>query len=193
MWRLIYFIPVWILVFLISFPFHLLGLIIIPLACIFKAYKKVDDNLEKPADGAIYIFTWWFMWPWNNTHDGIACRNYYESSFERYGYLDMIITVFVWSALRNPINNLEKLLSPKYDFEKLRCIGSVSFGYKRLIPCWYLIWQGPFGGFYKSFMIKGVHRYVLVGYKLRNYQTESSIPISQKDGVGMTFRLFKKV
>lgn len=207
MWRLIYFIPIWDLVFIITFPMHLLGFVMIPLACICKAYFKSSDNEDKPKDGATYHFTWPFMWPWDNdTSDGIACRNYYQSSFKKYGYLDMIVTTFMWSAIRNPINNLKRLLSPKYDFSKLKHVGGPPFTifddgkkhvfrayqYKANFPCWYLIWQGPFAGFYWSFKLLGKHRYIKIGYKLRTYESESEIPNSQKDGVGFTFRIIPK-
>ena len=192
--RLTYFIPVWIMVFVITIPFYLLGLLLIPLACVLKAYKKTSDNLDKPDDGATYHFTSKIMWPWDNsTSDGIACRNYYQSSFVKYGYLDMIVTAFVWSALRNPINNISKLLSPKYNFKTLSSIGSrEGYGYKLNRPCWYLVWQGIFGGVYASFNINGKHKFIMAGYKLRPTYTKKYIPESQLNGVGMTFRLIPK-
>jgi hypothetical protein len=170
-----------------------LGLFIIPLVCIFKGYKKTDDNILKPDDGATYHFTSKLMWPWdNNTSDGIACRNYYQSPFTKYGYLDMIVTTFVWCAIRNPINNFKRLFSPKYNFDKLSHFGSKLYSYKLPIPCWYLIWQGPFGGFYKSFMLFGQHKYIMIGYKFRPYNNQSDVPESQLEGVGMTFRIIPK-
>lgn len=193
--RLIYFIPVWVFMFLITIPFHILGFVMIPLACIFKAYRLTenrDDKHPKYYDGHRYNFTWKIMWPWDNYLDGIANRNYYESRFERYSYLDMIVTTFVWSAVRNPFNNLDKWLSPKYDFTKLKHIGSERYNYKYPKPCWYLIWQGPYGGYYHSFNLFGKHRYIKLGYKLRPYPGEAHIPESQIDGVGMTFRIIPK-
>lgn len=193
MWRLIYFIPVWIFIVLITIIPHLLGFILIPLACLCKAYEKASDNLEKPNDGATYHFTWFFMWPWDNdTSDGIACRNYYESPFKKYGYLDMIVTTFAWSAIRNPINNLKRLLSPKYNFNKLDWIGSSLAQYKANYLSWYLIWQGPFAGFYKSFNFFGKHKYIKIGFKFRPYSNQSKIPENQKNGVGITFRIIPK-
>lgn len=193
MWRLIYFIPVWFGVFLVSTPFYILGFILIPLACLFKAYEKASDNLDKPNDGATYHFTWFFMWPWDNyTTDGIACRNYYTSPFKPYSYFDMLFTVFVWSAYRNPINNLERLISPRYNFNKLQWIGSKLAMYKADYHCWYLIWQGPFAGYYKSFTIFGKLYYIKIGYKFRTYKDAASIPESQVDGVGFTFRIIPK-
>lgn len=166
----------------------------IPLACACKAYKRTGENEGKPKDGATYNFTWFFMWFWDNyTSDGIACRNYYESKFKKYGYLDMIVTTFVWSAVRNPINNLKRALSPKYDFDKLKHVGKpYGYNYKNAVPCRYLIWQDVYGGFYWSFKLFGKHRYIKIGYKLRPYVYESQIPESQKEGVGMTFRIIPK-
>ena len=191
--RLIYFVLVWIVILILTLPLHLLGFIVIPLACLLKDYVRTNDNLSKPNDGAEYHFTSKFMWPWDNdTSDGIACRNYYQSSYKKYGYLDMIITTFVWSAIRNPINNWKRLLSPKYDFNKLKHIGSKEYNYKLNKPCQYLIWSGPFAGFYKSFMLYGEHRYIMIGYKLRPYKSDSEIPESQLNGTGMTFRIIPK-
>lgn len=191
--RVVLFSLVWIASLIVTIPFHLLGFIIIPFACIFKAYKKTDDNSSKQKDGATYHFTWFFMWFWDNeSSDGIACRNYYESSFEKYGYLDMIVTTFVWSAMRNPINNWKRFISPKYDFNKLTHYGSSAYSYKAPFACWYLIWQDAFGGFYWSFHLFGKLRYIKIGYKFRPYAHDFQIPESQKNGVGSTFRIIPK-
>lgn len=196
--RLIYFFIMWFLIVVVTIIPHILGFILIPIACIFKAYVKTIDVSEKPKnkekDGSTYHFTWALMMPWDNeTDDGICCRNYYKSPFKQYGYLDMIVTTFMWSAVRNPINNFKRWISPKYNFNKLKHIGSKNYGYKVSYPCWYLIWQGPFAGYYKSLNLFGKFMYIKIGFKFRPYKDHYHVPESQKNGVGITFRIIPKV
>jgi hypothetical protein len=97
MWRLSYFIPIWIFVIGIRLVLILAGLVLIPLAVLFKAYAPRESKIFKGK--IVPSWTWKFMYPWGNEEDGIV------AGLE---YLDKptwFRTIY-WSAIRNPANNL---------------------------------------------------------------------------------------
>lgn len=142
--RLIYSIPMWLIFQLCIFlPLVLLGWVLVPIAAACRAYKMTDLNIEKPADGPIFHFTWPFMWLWDNEGDGIANLNYkvYPTMFQQ---------IIYWSCSRNPVNNLRYVpyLALKIAPEEVRFCGSyetaMSYESGRHYPYWSFTWQGAY-------------------------------------------------
>lgn len=115
MWRLVYFIPIWVCwFFFIELPLLLIG---IPLVAWYGWHFDVQRVKSLEYQDGRYVLAWvskW-MWLWGNEEDGIdglptdaaqilTPRQYWWdaetkdwSAFKR---------IFVWSALRNSVSNL---------------------------------------------------------------------------------------
>ncbi len=162
---------------IVDFPLFLLGLVLVPLATTCGAYTR---------DGSAR-WTWPIMWPYQNVEDGIdgqgigivggtpAQREWIAatngwSNFRR---------VFVWSALRNSVNNLRSVpgLSPIFDPPRIKSIVSPPWTIHNPAPpkwptalsepggpgAWAVCWQGPYVGLTRQFG----DRIVRIGYDLR--------------------------
>lgn len=165
-----------IFIFLVFIPLLIIGWVMVPLAAICRAYEKTDDNLDKPADGPIYQFTWPIMFVWGNYEDGIANRNYKQ-------FDSMFMQIVYWSCIRNPVNNLRvmPILSCKIEPKRVEFIGSFGHlhgnsmsknltetikSYDTKIPQWFFAWHGLYSNFYWQFNLFGKLRRIWVGWKI---------------------------
>lgn len=167
--RLIYMVPSWILFFFFRLTLMLLGYILVPIACAFKAYEMTDLNVDKPADGPIYHFTWRFMFIWDNWEDGIANRNYKRFS-------SMAAQILYWSCVRNPANNLRitPYLSCMIDPKQIKFIGD-----DERFLCWH--------GFYSCLHWKFNTKTLLIGWKVYP-QDRFGVTSHRRMGAGFTSR-----
>lgn len=163
---------VWLLYIVCFVPLLIIGWILIPIAAAFGAYKGSPPG--------IYHFTWPFMYIWDNEEDGVANNSYS-------GYVDMFMRIVSWSCVRNPVNNLRTLtgspFSCKIAPERVDFIGS--FGNNedaimparianiwlydnpaRIMPQWFLAWQGLYLCWYWVFKIRGKLYRVIIGYNI---------------------------
>ena len=94
--RLVYFIPTWILFFIIRTLFILLGLIIVPILSIFNLTK---EETSKVNGRKILNWKYKLFYIWSNDEDGVIAG---EELLDYPSWIRMIY----WSAIRNPANNL---------------------------------------------------------------------------------------
>lgn len=197
MWRLSYFIPIWIFVIGIRLALILAGLVLIPLAVLLKAHTLRESKIFKGK--IVSAWTWSFMYPWGNEEDGIV------AGLE---YLDKptwFRTIY-WSAIRNPANNLrfiplfsckiqkEKVnyVRKKYDNQKLVVLNKAYLEKVEETPplmylCWHGIWYSNFrvefkmGKSYWRFWIGNCKVYPsdIFGVSLNSYRIHGAGPVTQ--------------
>jgi len=179
MWRLriLYGIPIWIIMLPVKPVFILLGYVMIPIATLCRAYEMTEarpPGHPKHYDGDKYNFTWKIMKPWDNWSDGIANRNYFQ-------YDSFFWQVFRWSAVRNSANGLREmpLVSLKIKAFKVKYVGSLGLpkvsdnivtypAYKGRFPHWYFCWHGPYTCFLWQFKLSENHmRRLWIGFKMK--------------------------
>jgi hypothetical protein len=195
MWRLIYFIPTWLLFFfLISLPTIILGWVFIVPAAILDLTTIRKSRVH---DRLIDVWSIPLMWIWGNEEDGICAGRQYC-----YFKSNTLQTIY-WSALRNPVNNLRYVpyLSCIVNPSKIQFIGS--FGdsdqkylpkeevlkYDTKVPHWFLCWQGLYSGFYWQFNLFGLRRF-WIGWKVYPGSIYK-VPEYQKHGAGFAAQLKK--
>lgn len=187
MWRLIYFIPAWIVFTAIQFPLLLLGLILIPLIAKLKRYEV---RKSKVFDKDILSWKDKWMWPWGNEEDSILNgAQYYDagSTFKQIVY---------WSAVRNPVNNLRytPILSLKIESDKVEFIGSNVADIKEYdhnIEMWYLCWHGIYSNLRVQTKIFGSLWRFWIGWKI--YPEDSIRPVvgHRVPGAGVAYQIKK--
>lgn len=186
MWRLSYFIPIWIFVISLRLVFILAGLVLIPLAVLLKAYENRESKIFKGK--IIPAWKWKFMYPWGNEEDGIVAGLEYLDKPEWF-------RIIYWSARRNPANNLRFMpfFSCKIDKEKVDYIlrktvqvfpPPITKEYleqaEEVPPLTYLCWQGIwYSNFRKEFKLKFKHPWVNVSFG--KYFVSVKISIEQHD------------
>lgn len=118
MYRLIYFVPIWLVFLLFRTALIILGLILIPLMAVFHKYTTIKEisiiNFRE-------IINWKYklMYVFSNQEDGILAGD------ELKEYPNWIRIIY-WSAIRNPANNLRfiKAFSLLIDPAKVKYLGS---------------------------------------------------------------------
>lgn len=197
MWRLIYSIPIWALMFVIGIPLYILGWVFVPIAAFAKEYspgKSFRDGRE------IQLFNWPWMLPFLNLEDGILEGRQYKN------FKSDALQIIYWSCVRNPVHgiNFVPLLSVIPDPKRVRFIGS--FGdcagplvtlpeelinmYDTKIPQWFFAWQGLYSNWYWQFKIgDGLWR-VWFGFKLYPTDRLGVSPTSYRQkGAGCAFQV----
>lgn len=118
-----------------------------------------------------YIHAWrprW-AWLWGNEEDGVTGPDWWA---EQNADKPIERRAFIWSALRNPVNNLRfvPVIHPVIDPSRIRFIGNdddppYGTGEKRLQ--WAFTWQGIFSGFALRWQATAKRHFsVRVGWKL---------------------------
>lgn len=142
----------WVLDFIIGIPMYLLGLVVIPIAL---SNHWVAARESKVYKGKIDIqWTPRWMFPWSNEEDGVFGSTKYITEAYKKGW-HANTAAFVWSALRNPVNNLRyvKPFGVKIDRARVHYFGNAEFSpyddaqlsLKRSV-LWSYTWQGLYAG-----------------------------------------------
>ena len=110
MWRLVYIVPYWLLLFLVRQAVILAGFIVTPFALLF-ATERDTYRVPKWAEWRLVRLPWW-AWPWDKLHDGAMgdIYGYYwhdqAPKFLKSAYLKKLW----WLAWRNPCNNFSRFI-----------------------------------------------------------------------------------
>jgi len=151
-------IPTWLLVGAIHLLFILLGLILIPLE---------SFNVQQDKNNRLQFSARW-MWLYNNSEDGIDGRRGGDPAqrwwMERTRIRTVRERIFLWSALRNPANNLRyvPILCPKFRPEWIGFVGTGDEP-RNGESGWAYVWQGIYSGLY----IKTPRVWFWIGWKFR--------------------------
>lgn len=198
---MIWFIPIsiltWVIYAIIQVPLFIIGLFVIPLALLGDAHRFEKSRVFDDKTHKIVRWTWWWMWPWGNEEDGvIGSSNYFKEKTAK-GWPEFLIG-FVWSALRNPTNNLRftKYISVKIDPERVRYRGSLGpthpDAYHDKKPMWFYARCGIYSGFYWQFMMLGTWLWRFwIGWKILPSDT-IEVEEYRRPGAGFAYQ-FKKV
>ncbi len=216
--RLIYFVPIWAVFFILRNLMFVLGWVVVPIAALFRAWhinydKEKDNKGEYPN---VYHFTWKWMYPWDNDEDGIACQTYWKAKsgikFKRFTivlpkFSHMFFQILHWSCVRNPANNLRYVpyISCKIEPKKVRWIGTdnkrpYEFDRKPPEKEWFVAWQGFYSCLWiqKKFfpdwvpLVSGFRR-LWIGHKVFPEDTLGIPDTSyRKDGAGFAIQ-FKRL
>lgn len=219
---------------LVDIPLMLLGWIVIPIAAAYKAYELVPN--EKDTRN-IYHLTWKWMFVWDNFEDGIWNNSYWQCPPEARLKFFINLKLFsiscdlhlffinqwwrdffeivLWSANRNPTNNLRlvSILSFKLDPLKVGFRGSFTHTdapfnlphgvmkdsdwdkntrlYDTKVPQWFFAWHGLYSTFYWQFMFFGKLKRFWWGWKIYPTDVYGVTPYREK-GVGFSLE-FKTV
>lgn len=201
--RLIYFIPIWILIFILRLVVILLGFVFIPIAVAFKAYSKRKSPIN---DKEIVLYTSRVMQAWSNLEDG-------ELAGEEFKDKPDWFRILYWSAYRNPASGLRWMpfFSCKIKPEELKFIikqqgwpviterSDATFNVlddaeegKTIKSFYYLCWQSWFYSNIRfEFCLFGSYRRLWIGHKLYP-SAKFVIPEYQAHGAGYGTQ-FKKV
>ena len=173
-------VPTWVLFSLFRLVMILLGWVLVPVAVLFRAYKRYEKNSIYGEPIEVHHFTWRFMYAWDNWEDGIAAG---------WQYRNMGTTpkqIIYWSCLRNPANNLRRVKWLSCDIfpNKVRFTGTFGdwFGeswsavlgapdsvrqYDTKVPQWFICWHGLYSCWYWQFVYRGELRRLWVGWKIK--------------------------
>jgi hypothetical protein len=181
--RLIYHIPINIILLAINLIFILLGWLVIPLAVLFHAYHESTKD-----DKIIYHFSLSAMFPWDNFEDGIAAGRQYKDCGAVWKQ------IIYWSCLRNPANGLRwvPILSCRINPARVRFIGSSSNGadydLKPTRPEWFYCWHGLYSNIWIQFMWRGHLMRFWLGSKIFPSDREG-VTAYRKSGAGFAIQL----
>lgn len=199
MWRLIYFIPIWIMHTVVWVLIALAAWVLIPIAVLFRAYEVQAS----PITGEPLLqYKWKIMLPYSNWGDGI----YEGLQFGHRGEmlekflgialskeLKKDIHIIYWTLIRNPVNNVRffPIMGVKPISSKIKFVGSencVEDSSNDDKEVWYLCWQGVYGGFrihirFKTFMLR-----IMFGWKLRPEDTKAISNFIRSQKVGFAYQ-----
>ena len=142
--------------------------------CAWLAYTRnwrLTRSYRNP-DRFIAVWRPRWAWVWSNNEDGVTGHPGWQ---DRYASSDRLGT-FIWSALRNPSNNLRfvPFLSLVIDPSRIGYVGNDDDPPKRLEEYppvgdvkWSFVWQLPYAGFvYRRQLTATRHFQVRLGWKL---------------------------
>lgn len=142
--RILLSVPVWLVrIILIFLPLAILGFIVIPLAICAGSYRM---RLSHYFTREVLQFPWWASL-WSNAEDGVdglrggdPAQTWWAEKTKGWPTAKRI---FIWSALRNPVNNLRyvPLLTPKFRPSRIYSIG-LDHEMQDGEGGWYFAWQG---------------------------------------------------
>jgi hypothetical protein len=164
MWRLIWFLPMWFVFWILRLALILLGWVLIPLAVHARAYGYRTRMLAGEIV-PFFFFTWKFMYIYSNDEEGIAWYGDDDWSLDA--------RIIYSSCYRNPVNNLRYVpyLSCKIDPRKVRYIGKPHFQDPRAydsdeLNFWYFCWHGLYGNFRWHFTFREKRFRAWAGHKI---------------------------
>ena len=203
MWRLIYFLPTYLLFLIFRTVMILLGLILIPpMAILHKLTTKSQWSTINNAGKEILVWKFSFMWPWSNEEDGVVAGEEFLS-------MPTWFRIIYWSAIRNPANNLRfvKGLSVELEPSKIRHVATTpvnilghDYGFTDLYAldmdeyCFvYLCWQGIYSNFRVQFKMFGKIWRFWIGWKIYPHDSYGISPTDYRNrGAGFATQ-FKRV
>jgi len=156
----------------------LAGLVIVPLAVLFKAYTT---RKSKYYDRDVRAFTWKYIWLWGNEEEGIGWYDTIRIDFKLFKWefkktivLKSLSAKIIYSeCMRNPANNLRYVpyLSLKIEPSKVQFKGSPKFedleDYDRDEKDFsYFAWQGLYSCIRWQGKVLGSRRRFWLGFKL---------------------------
>ena len=158
----------WPLMMAIGLPLYIIGLVLVPLAVLLKAYYEVDSTYYFKK---VLLFKWRIMAPYNNLEDGCCPPEYRD----RHPKLPLGILIIMWTQFRNPISGLRwtPYLSLRIKASEVQYTGSLGQlpldrlpEYEAKKPVWYYAWQGPYACIWYQFMLGSELWRLWVGHKL---------------------------
>lgn len=193
----------------ILWPFMvILGLILyilgLPICALF-AYSEdwIESTNYLHPDRVIKVWRTDWAWLWSNEEDGVTGHPGFQEKYVKWPRWG----AFVWSALRNPSNNLRfvKGLSLKIEPRLVQYVGNDLDPPKRL-PLneqppkgnvrWSFTWQGPYAGWvYRKQLTADRHFQIRLGWKLLPkdmYGVSDDDYRELKCGFGTQLHLFRK-
>lgn len=191
----------WPLMWLSSAVLWVMGVPICAMLAKSEAWKESTNYLH--PDRVIKVWKPKWAWLWSNKEDGVTGHPGWQEKYAKYPRWG----AFVWSAWRNPSNNLRfvKGVSLKIDPTKIGFKGNASDPPKRL-PLdaqppvgdvkWSFTWQGLYTGLvWRKQLTKTRHFQIRLGWKLLPKDAEG---VSDDDyrklscGFGTQLHLFRK-
>ena len=143
--RILFSIPIWLLRLAVLLIFALLGM---PIVAVLAWQGWCWPTYSKRLDRTLLQFPL-IAWPWCNYEDGVdglrggdPAQDWWAQKTAGWSPSRRI---FVWSALRNPVDSLRwvPLLNPKLEPSRVRFIG-VDHEPAKGENGWYFAWQGPY-------------------------------------------------
>lgn len=167
--RILLSLPLWLGYTVVSLVLDLIGIVILlPLSLGHSAILRYSKVYKAPrADGKpALVFAWkgsWLTWLWGNEEDGVNGAAWWAN--RTIGW-PLWLRMYVWSALRNPSNNIRfiPVINPVIDPTRIRYIRRTSSSGVSQVT---VTWQGPFAGLLYVFQFRGqVYRFWW-GWKLK--------------------------
>lgn len=197
MWRLIYFIPSWLIFLAFRTLMIALGWLLIPVAAFARAYEAYDAPHWQEGTRRQYRFTWAFMWPWDNEEDGIADPTYWTPPAWVPKSLQLPVLIIYWSALRNPANNLRYVdaLNVKIRGANVNYIGSLASPVELRqydddsVTFWSLTWHGLYSNIRVHFRLGSQIWRFWLGWKIYPHDIVEPVTDHRKDGAGFATQL----
>lgn len=155
----------WIPYFVVAVICDIIGLVVIPILIAANRYDYRRSYIPAWSDRVLLQFTPRWAWIWSNEEDGIDGLRGGDPA--QYWWRDRYPNrprwrMFVWSALRNPSNNLRAIphVNPRISPPRIHSYrfanGNVDF-----------TWQGLFAGFRAFFAFGGSLWRFWIGWKLK--------------------------
>jgi len=160
--------PSWSVMLIIRLPLYLVGILLVAWQ---SKQVEVRPSRYFPNRRLLQFRARW-MFIFGNEEDGVdglrggdPAQTWWAEKTEDCSTRGRI---FMWSALRNPVNNIRyvSVLNPRFNPQKIRYIGTDHepvAGERG----WFFIWQG----LYSAFRLETGRRRVWVGWKLRPEDT----------------------
>lgn len=178
---------------IIKLVLTILGLILIPIAILFKAYHKRPSLF--PENGNILLFSWPFMHLYNDYEAGITAGIEFPNA-------PLWWKIFYWTAIRNPANGLRFVswLNPKPEPYNVKFISSFgtnksSLTYDELRDkeehgnFWYFCWYKSWANLRIQFFVSKTKQLrIWIGTKIYP-SNKYKIPSYQRYGAATTFQI----
>jgi len=159
----------WIPAIAFNWLMSVVGVVLIPLLLSIKAYHTRPSRVY--AGRKITAWTSGLFWLWGNEEDGIDGPDWYKAKYPAF-----FKRAFLWSAIRNPVNN-DRFWFPmgvQLDPTRVRSVGNCKASpqddeaREQLLKFrWSYAWQGPFSGLWVRLPLKG-KKYInfRIGWKI---------------------------
>ena len=169
MWRLVYALPLWIAYSAVSLSLWMIGVPLVFALSRARAWRAVRSRVY--ADQR-QILAWrggWLTWIWGNEEDGVCGAEWYRALHADWNDRRQAL---MWSAFRNPTNNLRFVpgINPRIVASRVHYRGSYDPDGDAVVsgrPAYALTWQRLFAGFYAVVPFRGSLYRFWWGWKLR--------------------------
>lgn len=184
----------WVLRILAVLPLWLLGLPICYVLARREAWSVQPSRLFRDAHGPKRLPQWNPRWafPWSNDEDGITGNAMWTSDHMHWPQWKR---AFVWSAWRNPVNNLRLIwpfgirIVPERVRTRSNCLNSPDEDWRGDRVLWAYTWQGAFAGLWIRWPYRGGHGQLRIGWKLIPRDARMAPPETDHRSVACGFGL----